>query len=86
MNTGAGNVLAIGTELHADEIADITFRDVDILHALGLHSTAISIRDGDRANVHDILFDDVRVLDWPGALLKLTVEMDGYRPDPAEEL
>lgn len=82
MNTGAGNVLAIGTELHTAEIADVTFRDVDILHALGGHATAVSIRNGDRADVHDILFDDIRVLDRPGTLLKLTVEMDGYRPDP----
>lgn len=82
MNTGAGNVLAIGTELHAAEITDITFRNIDILHALGRHATAISIRNGDRAHVHDILFDDIRILDRPGALLKLTVEKDGYRPDP----
>ena len=81
-NTGAGSALAIGTELHAAEISHITFRDIDVLHAIGRHSAAISIRNGDRAWVHDILYDNVRVLDLSGKLLRLSVETDGYRPDP----
>ena len=81
MNTGAGSALGIGTELHASEIARISYRNIDILHALGAHSTAISIRNGDRADVHDIIYDNVRIEDRPGTLLHISIETDGYLPD-----
>ena len=81
MNTGAGHALEIGTELHTAEIARIRYHDIDILHAPGGHSTAISIFNGDKAVVRDVRYDDVRVLDRPGTLLNLTVGVDGYKPD-----
>ena len=81
MNTGAGSALSIGKELHTSEIAYITYRDLDILHAVSPHGTAISIHNGDRANVHDIIYDNVLVNDRPGTLLDFSVETDGYRPD-----
>jgi hypothetical protein len=81
MNSGAARVLMIGTELHAAEIARITYRNIDILHALPPRGVAISIANGDRADVHDISYDDVRILDHPDRLLNFTLETDGYRPD-----
>ena len=81
MNAGAGRVLMIGTELHAAEISRIAYRDIDILHALPPRGVAVSIANGDRADVHDILYEDIRVLDRPDRLLNFTVEVDGYRPD-----
>lgn len=59
-NDRAGNCLEIGHELRTKEVHDITFRDIDILSVHG-HGAALSIHCGDRAAVHDILFEDIRV-------------------------
>ncbi len=80
-NTGAGAAIAIGTELHTDKVSDIIYRNIDILHALPTHGTAVSLRNGDRARVRNILFDHINMLDRPGTLFKFSVEIDAYKPD-----
>lgn len=59
-NDRAGNALEVGHELRVDEVRDITFRDIDILHCHG-HGAPFSINNADRATVHRILFEDIRV-------------------------
>jgi hypothetical protein len=57
------SALEIGHELCAEDISSIRFRDIDILDqreaTLGYH--AIDITNSDYADVHDILFEDIRV-------------------------
>jgi len=81
VNEGTGAALQIGIELHAPEVTRISYRDIDILQAYGTHTAAISITNGDSADVHNILYDNVRVLSRPGALIRLTIVKDAYRPD-----
>lgn len=59
-NGPAGNAMEIGYETRCEYMRDITFRDCDVLCVHG-HGAPISIHNGDRAVIHDILFENIRV-------------------------
>ena len=52
-----GRNLEIGAETCADEYRNILFEDCDCIH--GAH-ILLDIQNGDRANVHDLTFDNIR--------------------------
>jgi len=53
-----GHSLEFGADSVASEIANITFRNCDVIH----HTSAVmDIKNMDRAHVHDVLFEDIRV-------------------------
>ncbi len=60
--------IEMGVSLRADEVYDITYRDIDIIHSLTGYPV-MGIHHGDRANVHDIHFENIRVEDIPSAQL-----------------
>jgi hypothetical protein len=53
-----GRALEIGAETCAPEIAQVTFHDCDIIRTVHI---AMDIQHGDRAAVHDIRFENIRV-------------------------
>lgn len=53
-----GRGLEIGAETCADEYRNIIFEDCDLIH--GAHMN-MDIQNGDRARVHDLIFDNIRV-------------------------
>ena len=53
-----GRALEIGAETSTPEIADVVFRDCDIIRT---DYIAMDIQHGHRANVHDIRFENIRV-------------------------
>jgi hypothetical protein len=53
-----GRAFEIGAETSAPEIANIVFRDCDIIRTTHI---AMDIQHGDRALVHDIRFENIRV-------------------------
>ncbi len=59
-NGMSGNVIDIGFETQADRIGDIIFRDIDIIGAHG-YSAVFSIHNGDRAQVENVLYEDIRI-------------------------
>lgn len=65
-NAEFGNVLEIGYETQCGEICDIIFRNCDILHCEyeGNQSGGVlTIHNADRAHVHNISYENIRVED-----------------------
>jgi polygalacturonase len=55
-----GSAMEIGQEGWGNEVADIVWRDIDVLGVHGFAS-AFSIRNSDRATVRNIRYEDIRV-------------------------
>ena len=53
-----GKALELGVDTIAPEISHITYRDCDIIHHAGV---VMDIGNEDRADIHDVLFEDIRV-------------------------
>ena len=65
-NAEFGNALEIGYETRCDEISDVVFRNCEILHCEyeGNQSGGVlTIHNADRAFVHDIHYEDIRIED-----------------------
>ena len=65
-NAEPGNALEIGYELRCNEVSDIVFSDCDIIHCEyeGNQSGGVlTIHNADRANVHNILYENIRIED-----------------------
>ena len=60
--------MEIGVELRTAEVKDILFEDIDMIHSTTGYPV-MGCHHGDRADVHDIVFSDIRVEDAPGAQL-----------------
>lgn len=58
-NDQGGQGFEVGFELRIDEICGIRFTDSDIIHVLG--GGAFTIHNGDRARIHDLHIEDIRV-------------------------
>jgi hypothetical protein len=62
-----GRALEIGAETSAPEMTDVVFRDIDVIRNTHI---AMDIQHSDRASIHDIRYEDVRV------------EVDDFNPLP----
>jgi len=62
-----GRALEIGAETSAPEMTDVVFRDIDVIRNTHI---AMDIQHSDRAAIHDIRYENVRV------------EVDDYNPLP----
>ena len=65
-NAEFGNTLEIGYETRCDEISNVVFRNCDVIHCQyeGNQSGGVlTIHNADRAFVHDIHYEDIRIED-----------------------
>lgn len=60
--------MEVGVELRADRVHRIRYQDIDVLHS-STGYPLMGIHHGDRALVSDIVFEDIRIEDAPGAQL-----------------
>ena len=60
--------MEVGVELRADEVKNVRFEDIDVLHSPTGYPL-MGIHHGDRAVVSDIVFENIRIEDAPGAQL-----------------
>ena len=75
-----GNGLEIGFETRAESISDIVFRDNDLIHVEGREGT-FTIHNGDRANVSNVLYENIRVEDSVGYLIDFKILKSRYSKD-----
>ena len=83
-NAHFGNGIEIGFETRCDEIYNVTFEDLDIIHCEpeGWQSGGtLTIHNGDRAKIHDIIYRDIRVEDSYDKLFDFKVMHSNYSRD-----
>lgn len=74
-----GNAIEIGFELYTDEVKNIVFQNIDIIHCED--GAAMSIHNSGPADVKNIVFKDIRVEDCRQKLFDVAVFMTKYGPD-----
>ena len=83
-NSRYGNGVEIGFETRCDEIYNIVFEDMDIIHCEheGWQSGGtLTIHNGDRARIHHIIYRDIRVEDSYDKLFDFKVMHSNYSRD-----
>jgi polygalacturonase len=74
-----GNAIEIGFELNADEIKNIIFRNIDIIHVES--GAAISIHNAGTGHVKNIVFEDIRIEDARHKLFDIAIFRSQYSQD-----
>ena len=79
-----GNAIEIGYETSCEEICDIIFENIDVIHSQyeGWQSGGVfTIHNGDRAHVHDIIYRDIYVEDAHEKLIDFKILSSKYSVD-----
>ena len=75
-----GHSLEFGAETRARDISGIVFRDCDVIRAA---SSVCDIQNCDYADIHDILFEDIRIeLDSPVYRACFSAKASDFNPQP----
>ena len=83
-NYEGGNGIEIGYETRCDEISELYFHDCDIIHCFyeGLMSGgALTIHNGDRAHVHHVLYENIRVEDAREKFVDIKMQTSSWNED-----
>lgn len=83
-NAEPGNALEIGYELRCNEVSGVTFSDCDIIHCEyeGNQSGGVlTIHNADRARVHDIVYENIRIEDAQEKLVDIKILDSKYSSD-----
>ena len=79
-----GNAIEIGYETSCEEIRDIVFENIDVIHSQyeGWQSGGVfTIHNGDRAHVRDIIYKDIYVEDAHEKLIDFKILSSKYSVD-----
>jgi hypothetical protein len=79
-NDHAGNVFEIGFETRCERISGITFRDCDVIGAHG-DGGVFTIHAGDRAEISNVLYEDIRIEHMYDKFIDLRVLHSRYSLD-----
>ena len=74
-----GNAIEIGFELNSDEVKNIRFENMDVIHVED--GATISIHNAGQAHVHGVTFENIRVEDSRQKLFDLAIFSSQYSPD-----
>ncbi len=73
--------IEVGYENSADRIHNVRYRDIDIIHSMSGYPL-IGIHQGDRAEIYDILFENIRVEDaLGGQFIDLRIKPSAWNAD-----
>lgn len=78
-----GNALEIGFETRGDEIKNIVYENIDVINVLGTwgNEGVLTIHNGDRAKVSNVLYKDIRVEEAEGHIVNILVLNSKYSKD-----
>jgi hypothetical protein len=74
-----GNAVEIGFELYSNEVKNIRFENIDIIHVED--GATMSIHNAGQAHVHDVVFDNIRVEDSRQKLFDVAIFFSQWGPD-----
>lgn len=74
-----GNAIEIGFELYSDEVKNIRFENIDIIHVED--GAAMSIHNAGQAHVHNVVFENIRVEDARQKLFDVAIFYSQWGPD-----
>lgn len=74
-----GNAIEIGFELNSDEVKNIKFENIDVIHVED--GATFSIHNAGKAHVHGVTFENIRVEDSRQKLIDLAIFSSQYSPD-----
>jgi hypothetical protein len=74
-----GNAIEIGFELNSDEVKNIRFENIDIIHVED--GATISIHNAGKAHVHNLVFENIRVEDSRQKLFDVAIFYSQWGPD-----
>lgn len=83
-NADYGNALEIGYETRCDSMSDITFRNCDVIHCESERYSSggvLTIHNGDRAVISNVLYEDIRVEDAQEKLIDFKIQYAQYSRD-----
>ena len=78
-----GNALEVGFELFSDEVKNIRFENIDIIHVED--GAALSIHNAGPAHVHDVVFDNIRVEYADQKLFDVAIFYSEWAPDGSHD-
>lgn len=74
-----GNGIEIGFELYSDEVRNIRFENIDVIHVED--GATMSIHNAGQALVHDVTFENIRVEDSRQKLFDVAIFFSQWGPD-----
>ncbi|MEO5975967.1 MAG: glycosyl hydrolase family 28 protein [Chryseolinea sp.] len=74
-----GNAIEVGFELYSNEVKNIRFENIDIIHVED--GAAMSIHNAGQAHVHGVVFENIRVEDARQKLFDVAIFFSQWGPD-----
>lgn len=74
-----GNAIEIGFELYSNEVKNIRFENIDIIHVED--GATMSIHNAGQAHVHNVVFENIRVEDSRQKLFDVAIFFSQWGPD-----
>jgi hypothetical protein len=74
-----GNAVEVGFELYSDEVKNIRFENIDIIHVED--GAALSIHNAGPAHVHQVTFENIRIEDSRQKLFDVAIFFSQWGPD-----
>jgi len=74
-----GNAIEVGFELYSDEVKNIRFENIDIIHVED--GATLSIHNAGQSHVHDVVFENIRIEDSRQKLFDVAIFFSQWGPD-----
>ncbi|HEY3388295.1 MAG TPA: glycosyl hydrolase family 28 protein [Prolixibacteraceae bacterium] len=74
-----GNAIEVGFELYSNDVKEIHFQNIDVIHVED--GATMSIHNAGQSHVHDVVFENIRVEDSRQKLFDVAIFFSQWGPD-----